>query len=145
MEMVAEVDGVRYVNDSKATNVFAVRRALEASDAPVVLIIGGRDKREDFSALAPILERRAKAVIAIGEARGKILEAIGGCCPAEPAEGMADAVAKAARRTAPGDMVLLSPGCTSFDMFQNAEERGEVFRRAVHELQAGREGRARRR
>jgi len=140
METVAEIDGVRYVNDAKATNVFAVRRALEASDDPVILIIGGRDKREDFSPLAPLLQGRARAVIAIGEARAKILEAIGGCCPAETAEGMADAVARAARRAVRGDMVLLSPGCTSFDMFRNAEERGEVFRRAVHELQSGREG-----
>lgn len=137
MELVAEVEGVRYVNDSKATNVFAVRRALEASAGPVVLIIGGRDKREDFSLLAPLLERHARAVIAIGEARAKILEAIGGGCPAEQAQGMAEAVARAARRAASGDTVLLSPGCTSFDMFQNAEERGEVFRRAVHELKTG--------
>lgn len=140
MEIVAQIDGVRYVNDSKATNVFAVRRALEASDDPVILIIGGRDKREDFRPLAPLLERRAKAVIAIGEARVKILEQIGGCCPAEKVEGMADAVARAARLAAPGDMVLLSPGCTSFDMFRDAEDRGEIFRRAVRTLQSGREG-----
>jgi UDP-N-acetylmuramoylalanine--D-glutamate ligase len=139
MESVAEIDGVRYVNDSKATNVFAVCRALEASGGPVVLIIGGRDKREDFRPVVPALERHGKAVIAIGEARVKILDAIGNCCPAEQAEGMADAVAKAARRAAPGDIVLLSPGCTSFDMFQNAEERGEVFRQVVGGLRAGRE------
>lgn len=144
MEMVAEIDGVRYVNDSKATNVFAVRRALEDSDEPIILIIGGRDKREDFRPLAPLLQGRARAVIAMGEARGKILEAIGGCCPAETAEGMADAVTKASHRAVPGDLVLLSPGCTSFDMFRNAEERGEAFRRAVHELQSGRQGIGRR-
>ena len=144
MELVALVNGVRYVNDSKATNVFAVRRALEGSDAPVILLIGGRDKREDFRPLTPLLQGRARAVIAIGEARGKILEALGGCCPAETAEGMADAVIKASHRAVPGDMVLLSPGCTSFDMFRNAEERGEVFRRAVHELESGSEGIGRR-
>jgi UDP-N-acetylmuramoylalanine--D-glutamate ligase len=137
--MVAEIDGVRYVNDSKATNVFAVRRALEASDDPVILIIGGRDKREDFSSLAPLLQGHARAVIAMGEAQAKILEAIGACCPAETADGMADAVTKAARRAVPGDMVLLSPGCTSFDMFRNAEERGEVFRQAVRDLESRRE------
>lgn len=144
MEMVAEIDGVRYVNDSKATNVFAVRRALEASDDPVILIIGGRDKREDFSSLAPLLQGHARAVIAMGEAQAKILGAIGGCCPAETAEGMADAVTKAARRAVPGDMVLLSPGCTSFDMFRNAEERGEVFRQAVRDLEPRREAIGRR-
>ena len=139
METVAEIAGVRYVNDSKATNVFAVRRALEDSDEPVILIIGGRDKREDFRPLVPLLQGRARAVIALGEARTKILEALEGCCPADTAEGMADAVAKATRRAVPGDLVLLSPGCTSFDMFRNAEERGEVFRSAVHELRSGRE------
>jgi UDP-N-acetylmuramoylalanine--D-glutamate ligase len=139
MELVAQIDGVRYINDSKATNVFAVRRALEASEEPVALIIGGRDKREDFRPLAPLLEGRGRAVIAIGEARAKILEAIRGCCPAEEAEGMADAVARAARRAVPGDMVLLSPGCTSFDMFHDAEERGEAFRQAVRDLLSRRE------
>jgi len=137
MEVVAQVDGVRFINDSKATNVFAVGRALEAVDNPVILIAGGRDKREDFRPLAPLVRRRVKALIAIGEARGKILAEIGGECPAaEEAAGMADAVERASRRAAPGDVVLLSPGCTSFDMFQNAEERGEVFRRAVRKVES---------
>lgn len=144
MEVVAQVDGVRFINDSKATNVLAVRRALEASDEPVVLIIGGRDKREDFRSLAPLLRGRGRAVIAIGEARAKILGAIRGCCPAEEAEGMADAVGRAARRAVPGDLVLLSPGCTSFDMFHDAEERGEVFRQAVRDLQSRRDAVGRR-
>ena len=136
MEVVAQVDGVRFINDSKATNVFAVGRALEAVDNPVILIAGGRDKREDFRPLAPLVRRRVKALIAIGEARGKILAEIGGECPAEEAAGMADAVERASRRAAPGDVVLLSPGCTSFDMFQNAEERGEEFRRAVRKVES---------
>ncbi len=144
MEVVAQVDGIRFINDSKATNVLAVRRALEASDEPVVLIIGGRDKREDFRSLAPLLRGRGRAVIAIGEARAKILGAIRGCCPAEEAEGMADAVGRAARRAVPGDLVLLSPGCTSFDMFHDAEERGEVFRQAVRDLQSRRDAVGRR-
>ncbi len=137
LELVGEVGGVRYVNDSKATNVFAVGRALEAVDKPVILIAGGRDKREDFRPLAPWVRRRVKALIAMGEARGKILAEIGGECPsAEEAAGMADAVERAGRRAAPGDVVLLSPGCTSFDMFQNAEERGEVFRQAVRNVES---------
>ncbi|HWT80327.1 MAG TPA: UDP-N-acetylmuramoyl-L-alanine--D-glutamate ligase [Candidatus Methylomirabilis sp.] len=136
MEMVAEIGGIRYVNDSKATNVFAVRRALEGWAEPVILIMGGRDKREDFRPLTAVLQSRAKAVIAMGEAREKILEAIGDCCPTERAEGMADAVTKASQRAIRGDTVLLSPGCTSFDMFRNAEDRGNAFRRVVHELQA---------
>lgn len=138
LELVGEVGGVRYVNDSKATNVFAVRRALEAMEGPVILIAGGRDKREDFRPLAPLVRRRVKALIGIGEARKKILAEVGGGCPAEEAVGMADAVERASRRATPGDVVLMSPGCTSFDMFQNAEERGDVFRRAVRELLARR-------
>ena len=140
LELVGEIGGVRYVNDSKATNVFAVRRALEALEAPVILIAGGRDKREDFRPLAPLVLGRVKALIAIGEARGKILAQIGGCCPSEEAVGMADAVERASHRAAPGHVVLLSPGCTSFDMFQNAEDRGEAFRRAVQEVQSRRGG-----
>lgn len=139
MELVAEIGGVRYIDDSKATNVFAVRRALEAADGPVVLIMGGRDKREDFRPLAPILAQRARVVIAIGEARAKILRAIGTGCPAEQAESLADAVAQAARRAVPGDTVLLSPGCASFDMFRDAENRGDVFRQLVRGLEAGRQ------
>ncbi len=137
LELVSEVGGVRYFNDSKATNVFAVRRALEALEDRVILIAGGRDKREDFCPLAPFVRRSVKALIAMGEAREKILAEIGGECPAaEEAAGMADAVERASRRAAPGDVVLLSPGCTSFDMFQNAEERGEVFRRAVRKVES---------
>lgn len=138
LELVGEVGGVRYVNDSKATNVFAVGRALEAMEDPVILIAGGRDKREDFRPLAPLVRQRVKALIAIGEAKKKILAEIGGCCPAEEAAGMADAVEQANRRATPGDAVLMSPGCTSFDMFQNAEERGDAFRRAVREMLARR-------
>jgi len=139
MENVAEIDGIRYVNDSKATNVFAVRRALEAMEAPVILIAGGRDKREDFRGLVALLRERVKALLVIGEARAKILAQIGDCCPSEEACSMADAVEKASQRAAPGDVVLMSPGCASFDMFQNAEQRGEVFKSVVRELQARRE------
>jgi UDP-N-acetylmuramoylalanine--D-glutamate ligase len=134
LELVGEVGGVRYVNDSKATNVFAVRRALEAMEDPVILIAGGRDKREDFRPLAPLVRRRVKALILMGEAKEKILVELGGCCPAEEAAGMADAVERANRRATSGDAVLMSPGCTSFDMFQSAEERGDAFRRAVREM-----------
>ena len=137
LEFVGEVGGVRYVNDSKATNVFAVRRALEAVEGLVILIAGGRDKREDFRPLAPLVRRRVKALIAIGDARQKILAELGDCCPAEEAIGMADAVLRANRRATPGDVVLMSPGCTSFDMFQNAEERGQVFAQAVLKMQTG--------
>jgi UDP-N-acetylmuramoylalanine--D-glutamate ligase len=135
MEKSAEIGGVRYVNDSKATNVFAVRRALEAIEAPVILIAGGRDKREDFRSLAGLVRERVKALVVIGEARPKILAELGDCCPSEEAGSLADAVEKARRLAVPGDVVLMSPGCASFDMFENAEQRGEVFTRVVRALQ----------
>jgi UDP-N-acetylmuramoylalanine--D-glutamate ligase len=108
-------------------------------EAPVILIAGGRDKREDFRGLVALLRERVKALLVIGEARAKILAQIGDCCPSEEACSMADAVEKASQRAAPGDVVLMSPGCASFDMFQNAEQRGEVFKSVVRELQARRE------
>jgi len=137
MEGVAEIDGVRYVNDSKATNVFAVRRALEAMEGPVILIAGGREKREDFRSLAALARERVKALLVIGEARAKILSHIGDCCPSEEASSMADAVQKARSRAAPGDVVLMSPGCASSDMFQSAGERGEAFKTVGRELRPG--------
>jgi len=144
MESVAEIDGIRYVNDSKATNVFAVRRALEAMEGPLILIAGGRDKREDFRSLIALMRERVKALIVIGEARAKILAQIGDCCPSEEAASMADAVERASHRATPGDVVLMSPGCASFDMFQNAEQRGDVFKSAVRGLQSRRDAVGRR-
>lgn len=134
LELVGEVAGVRYYNDSKATNVFAVGRALESfgsGPGRLILIAGGRDKREDFRPLAPILRPRAKALILIGEAREKLRTQLEEACPTEEAEDLPSAVRLAAGRAAPGDTVLLSPGCASFDMFQDAEERGRAFREAV--------------
>jgi UDP-N-acetylmuramoylalanine--D-glutamate ligase len=136
IEKVATVNGVHFVNDSKATNVDAVVRALECFDRPVVLIMGGRNKGYDFAPMFNHVAARVKKLIVIGEARDEILAALAQA-PAqghEIAADMADAVRRGYAAAEPGETVLLSPACASFDMFANYAQRGEVFRRAVGEL-----------
>ncbi|MDA8140590.1 MAG: UDP-N-acetylmuramoyl-L-alanine--D-glutamate ligase [Desulfobacteraceae bacterium] len=136
LEPVGTVNGVQFINDSKATNVDAVIRALECFDRPVVLIMGGRNKGYDFAPLFDHIRRRAKKLIVIGEARDEILEAVAQA-PAQGTETAVDlpeAVRRAFAAAQPGDTVLLSPACASFDMFANYAERGATFRRAVGEL-----------
>ncbi len=135
LEPVAEVGGVRYVNDSKATNVAAALRALAAYAAePVRLIVGGRGKGQSFEPLAAGIGPNVLAVYAIGEAAEELIGAIG---PRAIAVGdLAAAVARAAADARPGDVVLLSPACASFDQFENFERRGEEFRRLVQNLEA---------
>jgi UDP-N-acetylmuramoylalanine--D-glutamate ligase len=136
LERVATINGVHFVNDSKATNVDAVARALECFDQPVVLIMGGRNKGYDFAPLFNHVAARAKKLIVIGEASDEILAALSQA----PVEGietaadMPDAVRRAYAVAKPGETVLLSPACASFDMFANYAQRGEVFRRAVGAL-----------
>jgi UDP-N-acetylmuramoylalanine--D-glutamate ligase len=136
IEKVATVNGVHFVNDSKATNVDAVVRALECFDQPVVLIMGGRNKGYDFAPMFDQVAARVKKLIVLGEAREEILAALA-LAPAEGtdiATDMADAVRRGYAAAKPGETVLLSPACASFDMFANYAQRGEVFRRAVGEL-----------
>ncbi len=134
LETVAVLNGVRMVNDSKATNVHAVRCALAAFEAPLVLIMGGRDKGSDFTLLRDAVARQARKVILLGEAAGIIREAFWNVVPMEGAEDMEGAVSAAFRAAVPGDVVLLSPGCASFDMFTDYSHRGEAFRKAVEAL-----------
>ncbi len=131
LEFVAAVAGVRYYDDSKATNVDAVRRAIECFEAPIVLLLGGRNKRGDFRLLEESVRRRVKQLVLFGEAGEEIAAALGGAAGACRAPSMAEAVAAAGRVAAPGDVVLLSPGCASFDMYENYARRGEDFRRSV--------------
>ena len=135
LELVREIDGVRYVNDSKATNVNAVWYALESFRSPVILIAGGRDKGNDYSTLKPLVRQKTRAVIAIGESSAKVVDELGPetkrCVEAG---SMEEAVEFATALAEPGDVVLLSPACASFDMFENYEQRGEVFKRSVHGL-----------
>jgi UDP-N-acetylmuramoylalanine--D-glutamate ligase len=136
LETIAVVRGVEYVNDSKATNVDAVRRALECFAAPVVLIMGGVDKGGDFGRLRDPVRRRARGLVLLGGSRDALRAALGGLVPTQEAAGMQEAVTAAQAMAAPGDAVLLAPGCASFDLYANYQERGEDFRRAVLELQS---------
>lgn len=127
---VAEIDGVRYVNDSKATNVDAMRRALESFTEPITLIAGGRDKDGDFASIAALTLERVRLAVYVGEASNK-LERSWPQLPSARASTLEEAVAIARDRTAAGGVVLLSPGCASYDMFRNFEERGARFEAAV--------------
>jgi UDP-N-acetylmuramoylalanine--D-glutamate ligase len=139
MELVAETGGVRWVNDSKGTNVDATKKSLEGyAPASVILILGGRDKHGDFGALAPLAERAARHVLTIGEAAAVIEPALAGRVPLERRETMDRAVARAAELARPGDTVLLSPACASFDQYANYEERGKHFARLARETVDGR-------
>jgi len=140
LELVAEIAGVRYVNDSKGTNVGAVMKSLEGYRRGVILIAGGKDKGGDFRPLAPLVRERVKRLLLIGQAGPTIRAHLAGACPAEELPSLPQAVQRGRELAAPGDTVLLSPACASFDMFRDFEERGEVFRRAVLELQAREEG-----
>jgi UDP-N-acetylmuramoylalanine--D-glutamate ligase len=133
LELVAEVRRVRYVNDSKATNVAAALRALEAyEDDPVLLIAGGRGKGESFAPLVAALGRNVRAVFAIGETAGELVSEVGE--RGVDAGDLATAVRLAADAARPGDVVLLSPACASYDQFENFERRGEEFTRLVQNL-----------
>ncbi len=133
LQAVAEIDGVRYVNDSKATNVDALKRALESFTAPVTLIAGGRDKDGDFTAIRPLVMERVRHAVYVGEAAPK-LQRSWPEIPHDHATTLEDAVQIARSRTKEGGVVLLSPGCASYDMFRNFEERGARFEAAVLEL-----------
>jgi UDP-N-acetylmuramoylalanine--D-glutamate ligase len=139
LEQVAVVNGVRFYNDSKATNVQAVRAALESFDGGILLILGGRFKGGDFRDLRDLVTRKVKCVFAIGESREMVREALAGAAPVEMAADLEAAVSEAHRRASPGDVVLLSPAGSSFDMFRDYRERGERFRAAVQRLAAERE------
>jgi UDP-N-acetylmuramoylalanine--D-glutamate ligase len=133
-ELVAERDGVRWIDDSKGTNVGATVAALSGMDGPVILIAGGDGKGADFTELRAAVAKRARAVVLIGRDAALIEAALGGVVPVERAADMQAAVRAASRLARPGDIVLLSPACASFDMFRNYEHRGQVFAQAVREV-----------
>ncbi len=136
LEVVRERRGVRFVNDSKGTNVDATLKALESVEQPIWLIAGGRDKGGDFSRLAQAVKRRAKRVILIGEAASLMRSAWNGLVEMRDAATLRDAVESAAREASPGDVVLLSPACASFDMFADYQDRGRQFKACVNALPA---------
>ena len=135
LEFVRELEGVRYVNDSKATNVNAVWYALESYQQKIVLIAGGRDKGNDYSSLVPLVRRNVRAVIALGESAEKVETDLGMHAEEHMQVNSLEQAVQAAHLIAqPGEVVLLSPACASFDMFDNYEERGDAFKKAVMEL-----------
>ncbi len=133
METVAVVDGVTYVNDSKATNVDAVRRAVETFMNPIVLLLGGRDKGGDWTLLADRGWDRVKSIVFFGEAGADLARKLNGV-PAQVVVDLPQALGAARRAARPGDVVLLSPGCASFDQYHSYAERGDHFRRLVEVL-----------
>ena len=134
LEPVADIAGVRFVNDSKATNVEAALRAIESFDSGLVVILGGRFKGGDFADLRSALQTRAATAIAIGEAAPLVRRALEPAVPVHDATDMAGAVRSAFAAAAPGQTVLLAPACSSFDMFRDYAERGRVFKREVARL-----------
>jgi len=135
MEPVATVGGVRFVNDSKATNVEAARRSIESFDGGVVAIVGGRFKGGDFNELRDALTSRGRAVVAIGEAAPLVRAALRDVVPIVEAGSMAEAVERAYAAAKPGGVVPLAPACSSFDWFTDYAERGESFKSAVRKLE----------
>jgi UDP-N-acetylmuramoylalanine--D-glutamate ligase len=131
LEFVRELEGVQYFNDSKGTNVGAVEKSLESFQSPIVLIAGGRDKSGDFSQLRVLIRSRVKALVLIGEAKEKIGRALGDLTDTVMADDLKNAVEISRRKADPGDVVLLSPACASFDMFAHFEDRGQQFKKIV--------------
>jgi UDP-N-acetylmuramoylalanine--D-glutamate ligase len=141
-EHVAQINGVKFINDSKATNLDAVQKALlsipqpTAGEPNVWLIAGGRDKAFQYYEIGPLLSQRVKGAFLIGETREKIRAAWSLFTPCTLCDSLIEAVSEAARNAVAGDVVLLSPACSSFDQFQNYQHRGNVFRETVQKLQA---------
>jgi UDP-N-acetylmuramoylalanine--D-glutamate ligase len=131
IEWVAESKGVQYYNDSKATNVDATIKSLEAFPGNIILIAGGRDKGSDFTVLGKLVRKKVKHLVLIGEAAGKIREALSDDVETSNAPTMQEAVSMCRDLAQPGDVVLLAPACASFDMFENYEQRGRLFKEAV--------------
>ncbi|MCF8067307.1 MAG: UDP-N-acetylmuramoyl-L-alanine--D-glutamate ligase [Desulfobacterales bacterium] len=134
VQYVETVNGVEFYDDSKATNIDAVIRALEGFDAPVILIMGGRDKGGNYRCMASMIKSKVKKLIIMGEATNKIKEAVGNKVPSQAVKSMSEAVDMATGYSDPGDIVLLSPACSSFDMYNNYSERGDDFSKEVKRL-----------
>jgi len=133
-EFVRELSGVEYVNDSKATNLDAVDKALRAQSKPVILIAGGKDKGFSFDALRSLVKEKVKLTVLIGEMAESIRRSWNGAVQAQIANSLADAVERAHASAKPGDVVLFSPGTSSFDMFKSYADRGDQFRALVQAL-----------
>lgn len=134
LEFVGEVRGVRFVDDSKSTNAISLKAALESLNGSTILIIGGRDKGNDYTPLRNLVQEKVKHLVLIGESAGKIMDSLGDCSPTHDAGTMEDAADLAYSLAESGDTVLLSPACASFDMFNNYAERGTIFKEAAKKI-----------
>lgn len=135
LEYVDTIDGTKYINDSKATNVNSCWYALESQTAPTVLILGGKDKGNDYSEIDDLVRQKVKAIVAMGKDNAKILDHFKDFgIPVEDTHSLSDAVAACRRLSAEGDVVLLSPCCASFDLFSSYEDRGRQFKAEVKNL-----------
>ena len=134
LEQVAELDGITFYNDSKATNVDAAVRAVKSFDRPLILIAGGRHKGSDYAPLVRAAEGRVKKAVFLGEAKDILAASFEGVLPFSLAEDMEEAVSTAFSYASGGDVVLLAPACSSFDMFSDYSHRGRVFRSAVERI-----------
>jgi len=134
LEFVRSINGVDFYNDSKATNIDSVIQALKSFTNNIILILGGRDKDLDFRELIPYLKKNTKKIILIGEASEKIRNQIAGTVPMEKVNTMREVVERAYKEAGPDEVVLLAPGCASFDMYENYKQRGKEFKSLVNEL-----------
>ena len=134
MERIRQKGGVLWVNDSKATNVDSMRCALQSYSNPVILIAGGRDKDSDFTSIRSLIEMKTKAVFLLGESADKLEHTWQGISSLMKVSDLSEAVSRADQLAVEGDVVLLSPGCASFDMFENYEDRGLRFKELVQRL-----------
>jgi UDP-N-acetylmuramoylalanine--D-glutamate ligase len=132
-EPVGEIDGIKFINDSKATNLDALVKALESQSSPVVLLAGGKDKGFEFDTLKEIVRAKVKHAVLIGEMADRIFESWSRVVPCSVVRTLREAVAEARRQSEPGDTVLFSPGTSSFDMFKNYADRGDQFREIIQE------------
>jgi len=135
LEFVAEIGGVSFYNDSKATNVDSTLKAMDSFSGDLILILGGKDKGGDYAALGSAMRGRVRQVLLIGAAAEKIAAQLGEAAPVEHAGTLDRAVRLAWERARPGDTVLLAPACASFDQFENFEHRGRVFKQLVRQLE----------
>jgi UDP-N-acetylmuramoylalanine--D-glutamate ligase len=133
-EFVTKINGVTFINNSQGTNIDAVEKSLSTYDSPIILIAGGRNKGGNFEKLKKIVKEKVKFIFAIGEAKDEIAKSLGNVTRIIKSSSLEEAVYEAYKNSKEGDIVLLSPGCASFDMFKNYEERGEIFKKIVYEL-----------
>jgi len=134
LEWVAEIGKRNFINDSKATNCVSVEKALASFDKPINLIMGGSDKNENFSSLIPLIQKNVINLFVLGETKAQIVDTFKKYVNINEVSGLQEAVDMAYKISKPGEYILLSPGCASYDMYDNFEERGKHFKLLVHEI-----------